>query len=142
MAKISTRTGSETAPALKNLSLNISAGEKIAVCGSSGSGKASLIMVLLQMIEIQGGRVSIDGRDLASLEPSDIRLRLNIIPQDPFFIPGTMRLNLETRKRVSDENIESAIRKVGLWDRISGNGGLDMDLKASDWSVGENSCWL
>lgn len=117
--------------------MNIDAGQKIAVCGPSGSGKTTLIMTLLRMVEFQKGHVLIDGKNLASLEPNQIRLRLNVIPQEPFFVPGTLRFNLDFHGKFSDENLESAIRKVGLWKRVSASGGLDMPMMVSDWSAGE-----
>ncbi|KAI9745550.1 MAG: hypothetical protein M1818_001084 [Claussenomyces sp. TS43310] len=123
--------------ALKAVSLDIQPGEKIAICGSSGSGKTSLIMALLQMLEIQAGSIIVDDRDLSTIESNDIRARINVIPQQPFFMPGTVRLNLDPLERVHDELIESAIGKVGLWERVSANGGLDMEFLASEWSVGQ-----
>jgi ATP-binding cassette subfamily C (CFTR/MRP) protein 1 len=122
---------------LKQISLDIRPGEKLAICGPSGCGKTSLIMALLQIIEAQKGSITVDGRDLSTIERNDLRSRINVIPQDPLFMPGTVRFNLDPRKRVSDQCIESAIRKVGLWKQISSNGGLDVELSASDWSAGE-----
>ncbi len=94
-------------------------------------------MALLQMIETQEGLIKIDGRDLSMIERNDVRSRINVIPQDPFFMPGTIRFNIDPYERVSDEIIESAIKKVGLWKRISMNGGLEMELSVSEWSSGE-----
>lgn len=124
-------------PVLKNLTLNINPGEKIAICGPSGSGKTSIIMTLLQMTKIKNGSVTIDRRDLASIQPSDIRLRLSVIPQDPYFVPGTIRLNVDPHAVASDDEIVRAFKKVGLWKQIQTNGGLDGDLNASNWSMGE-----
>ncbi|PWY93092.1 multidrug resistance-associated protein [Aspergillus sclerotioniger CBS 115572] len=118
-------------PTLNNISLTIPPGETLAICGPSGSGKTSLIMSLLGMIDIHEGRVTIDGRDLTSFDPRDIRSRVTVIPQDPFFMPGTVRFNLDPHGNASDEVIESALRKVGLV------AGLDSELKADDWSGGE-----
>lgn len=95
-------------------------------------------MALLQMIDTPSGHIEIDGRDLSAIECADVRSRINVIPQDPFFMPGTVRFNMDpSGERVSDETMESALEKVGLWKRISVNGGLEMALVASDWSVGE-----
>ncbi|GAD97261.1 multidrug resistance-associated protein, putative [Paecilomyces variotii No. 5] len=124
-------------PILKNLTLRIKPGEKLAICGPSGSDKTSVIMTLLQMTKVKSGSVSIDGRDLASIQPSDIRSRLNVIPQDPYFVPGTIRLNIEPHAVASDAEILRAVKKVGLWKQIQMNGGLDGDLNASNWSMGE-----
>ncbi|QGA21216.1 hypothetical protein EYB26_008926 [Talaromyces marneffei] len=128
----------DSPPILKNLSLKINAGEKVAICGPSGSGKTSLVMALLQMINLQSGRIEIDSRDLSAIECADLRTRINVIPQEPFFMPGTVRFNMDpSENKVSDETIEAALAKVGLWKRISANGGLEMALVMSDWSVGE-----
>ncbi|KAJ5725037.1 multidrug resistance-associated protein [Penicillium malachiteum] len=129
--------GPSTAPILKGLSLDISSGEKIAVCGKSGSGKTSLILALLQMMEIQQGTIEIDGINLEGLEPDSIRSSMSIVSQDQFFLPGPVRLNLNPHNVASDEIIEQSLKLVGLWDRISSGGGLEMELKSSEWSVGE-----
>ncbi|KAJ5627096.1 hypothetical protein N7528_004523 [Penicillium herquei] len=124
-------------PIIRDLSLDIKPGEKIALCGPSGSGKSSLIMTLLRMTQIKSGHVFIDGRDLASIQPSNIRSQLNVIPQDPYFMPGTIRFNLDPCETISDEEICRAAKQVGMWDQIEMNGGLDGDLDASRWSMGE-----
>lgn len=124
-------------PVLQNLSLRIRAGEKIAICGPSGSGKTSFILALLQMIDVQQGRITIDGVDLSTVPRNTLRTRLNTVPSDPLFMPGTVRFNLDPHGDATDESIESAIKKVGLWKRISSEGGLDAEFSASDWSIGE-----
>ncbi|KAJ5704274.1 multidrug resistance-associated protein [Penicillium malachiteum] len=129
--------GPSTSPVLKDVSLNILPSEKIAVCGKSGSGKTSLVLALLQMMEVQEGKVQVDGINLKDLEPDSIRSSLSIVSQDQFFLPGPVRLNMDPHDNASDEIIEQAIRLVGLWDRISADGGLDMELKSSEWSIGE-----
>ncbi|KAJ5702177.1 hypothetical protein N7488_009725 [Penicillium malachiteum] len=135
--KLSVAYGVGDRPIIRDLTLDIKPGEKIALCGPSGSGKSSLIMTLLRMTQIKSGHVSIDGRDLASIQPSNIRSQLNVIPQDPYFMPGTIRFNLDPRETISDEEICRAAKRVGMWDQIEMNGGLDGDLDASRWSMGE-----
>lgn len=117
--------------------MSIKPGEKIAVCGPSGSGKTSLIMALLQMLDLQSGRISVDGEDLAEIPRSTIRSRINVVPQDPFFMPGTLRFNLDPRQSVIDAELIHAVEKVGLWDQVCAKGGLDMEFSAADWSVGQ-----
>jgi ATP-binding cassette, subfamily C (CFTR/MRP), member 1 len=107
------------------------------VCGPSGSGKTSLVMALLGMIDITEGRIIVDELDLSTVPRNELRSRINVIPQDPFFMPGTMRFNLDPHNRISDEDICTALQRVGLWGRVSANGGLDMVLSASEWSVGQ-----
>lgn len=89
------------------------------------------------MIDVRSGSISIDGRDLQSLQPRDIRSRINVAPQDPFFMPGTVKYNLDPTGTVSDILIETALRKVGLWEKISYAGGLSADLQPTSWSAGE-----
>lgn len=115
----------------------MAAGEKLAVCGPSGSGKTSLILALLQMIEVTEGKIVVDGVDLGTLEGADTRGRINVIPQDPFFMPGTVRFNLDPRQQASEEEVKSALEKVGLLERISGSGGLEKSLAAGEFSIGE-----
>ncbi|KAK5994893.1 ABC multidrug transporter B [Cladobotryum mycophilum] len=104
-------------PALAQLDMRILPGEKLTVCGPSGSGKSSLIMAILGMLERSGGRVLIDGMDTSLLNGEDVRSHVNLIPQEPFFMPGTVRFNLDPR-RSSDEAIESALCMVGLWEKM------------------------
>ncbi|KAJ5205337.1 ABC transporter transmembrane domain type 1 [Penicillium cf. griseofulvum] len=126
-----------TTPILKSLTMTIKPGEKIAICGPSGSGKTSLIMAMLQMLDLQSGRIEIDGRNLTEIPRSTIRSRINVVPQDPFFMPGTLRFNLDPRQCVLDAELVRAIEKVGLWDRVRAKGGLDMEFSTADWSVGQ-----
>jgi ATP-binding cassette subfamily C (CFTR/MRP) protein 1 len=129
-------------PVLNDISLIIKPGEKLALCGPSGSGKTSLILALLQMIDLRTGTIQVDGIDVTTLQCTDIRSRINVIPQGPFFIRGTLRMNLErcsATDPVSDAYLIAALDKVGLWKKIvnSGNGGLDQPLSILDWSLGE-----
>ncbi|PYH89769.1 putative multidrug resistance-associated protein [Aspergillus ellipticus CBS 707.79] len=126
-----------TDPILKSLDLIIQPGEKLAICGPSGSGKTSLIMALLQMISLYDGQVTINGADLTTLKPTALRSQINVIPQDPFFMPGTLRFNLDPRNQLPDAHLISAIQKVGLWNRVIADGGLDVPIDSLDWSYGE-----
>lgn len=89
------------------------------------------------MIDLHQGHVTIDGTDISTLNPDDLRARLNVVPQDPYFVPGTVRFNLDLRGRASDAELEAAVTKVGLWARVQGAGGLDAELVGSEWSQGE-----
>ncbi|KAJ0160020.1 Multidrug resistance-associated protein 1 [Colletotrichum tanaceti] len=122
---------------LKGLSLSISPGQKVAVCGPSGSGKTSLVLSLLQMIEVTDGRVLVDGVDLAGLGKAEVRSRITVVPQEPFFMPGTVRFNLDPYSRASDNDLEAALDKVGLLGKVGMAGGLDADLDADGFSAGE-----
>ena len=122
---------------LKGLTLSIKPGEKVAICGRSGSGKTSLILSILQMLRIDHGSVTIDGLDISNLGYVDLRARINVVPQDPFLMPGTVRFNIDPFQTVADEEIIRALEKVGLWNTIQNDGGLDKAMEMASWSIGQ-----
>lgn len=89
------------------------------------------------MMDLDDGSIKIDGQNLAVLQPQTVTSRMNVIPQDSFIMPGTLRLNLDPTQTSSDESIENALRAVGLWETVIATGGLDMVISVSAWSVGE-----
>ncbi|QKX54680.1 uncharacterized protein TRUGW13939_01768 [Talaromyces rugulosus] len=127
---------SEANPILKGISLSIKPGQKIAICGHSGSGKTSLVLTLLAMIKYTGS-IKIDSVDISSLTPADLRSRINVVPQDPFLIPGTVRFNIDPYENVSDDTIVRTLQRLSLWDKVESIGGLDAKIPLTSWSVGE-----
>ncbi|EDN98254.1 hypothetical protein SS1G_13112 [Sclerotinia sclerotiorum 1980 UF-70] len=83
-------------PVIHNLNLSIRPGEKIGICGRSGSGKSSLIAALFRMLELHpGSSILVDGVDISTLPRQTVRARLNAIPQDPFFLRSTIQAQLD-----------------------------------------------
>ena len=121
------------APVIRNLSLQIPAGQTIGICGRSGSGKSSLITSLFRVLEITSGTITIDGINLSTLPRQTIRASLNGIPQDPVFIRGSARQNVDLLGHTSDAMIEATLRKVGLWSIIAEKGGIDIPMDVEDW---------
>lgn len=117
--------------------MTIGAGEKVAICGRSGSGKTSLVMCILRMLKLQEGAIFIDGLDISDLDYVNLRSKINVVPQDPFLMPGTVRFNIDPFQAVHDENIVQALKSVHLWDSIRNEGGLDKDIDVASWSVGQ-----
>ncbi|KAL8792917.1 MAG: hypothetical protein Q9195_004494 [Heterodermia aff. obscurata] len=134
---ISVAHSPNTAPAIKDLSLSIARGEKVAICGRSGSGKTTLILSLLQMKYLQSGSIKLDGIDLSTLHPDVVRARINTIPQDPFFAPGSIRFNMDPGEAYTDMDVETVIRRVGLWGKVQDNGGLASTASMEHWSAGQ-----
>jgi len=122
---------------ISNLNLTIQPGEKIGICGRSGSGKSSLVLALFRMIEITHGSILIDGSDIAKIPRQEVRRRLNATPQDPYFLHGSIRLNLDPWETQTDEEIERALQKVKLWDLVRGRGGLAADMDVDFLSHGQ-----
>ncbi|OAA38744.1 ABC transporter, transmembrane domain, type 1 [Beauveria brongniartii RCEF 3172] len=123
-------------PVLKGLTLSIKSGEKVAICGQSGSGKTSLILSLLHMIHTNGELI-IDDVDIHNLVPNELRALINIVPQEPFLMPGSVRQNVDPFEVADDAAIMVALKRLGLWDRIEAAGGIGADMPLASWSVGE-----
>ncbi|KAJ5001530.1 ABC transporter atnG [Colletotrichum sp. SAR 10_66] len=130
--------GSDASPILKKLSLAIGGGQHVAICGRSGSGKTSLIMTLLQMTDMKKGRIDIDGVNVSTLLQSELRASINVIPQDPFLMPGTIRFNLNPYgNSLDDDRFVEALKRVGVWSLVQDQGGLDTEMNVNAWSAGQ-----
>jgi ATP-binding cassette subfamily C (CFTR/MRP) protein 1 len=122
---------------LKNLTLSIEAGQKIGICGRTGSGKSSLVSCLFRMIYLNGGRIIIDGVDISTLPREVVRTRLVGVPQDAFLVAGSsVRFNADPAGGLSDAAVEDALRAVELWDIVSEKG-LDAPVEDLHLSHGQ-----
>jgi ATP-binding cassette subfamily B protein len=81
-------------PVLKDLSLHIPAGNTIGIVGATGSGKSTLVKLLLRFYEVQSGRILIDGIDIRELNLFDLRRRIGWVSQDVFLFHGTIAENI------------------------------------------------
>ncbi|OQS01823.1 ATP-binding Cassette (ABC) Superfamily [Thraustotheca clavata] len=125
---------------LKNVSINILPGQKVGICGRTGSGKSSLMVALFRMVEAASGRILIDGVDLATVDLYTMRSRLTIIPQDPVLFSGSLRFNIDPSREASDDAIWTVLKQVHLAESISALGnGLEFEVaeKGSNLSVGQ-----
>ena len=99
---------------LKDVTFDIQAGEKIGICGRTGSGKSSLLLTLFRAMDYQTGKILIDGQDISELSLEDLRTNLTIVPQDPSLWQASIRDNLDPLRRHSDTEIWATINEVGL----------------------------
>jgi ABC-type multidrug transport system fused ATPase/permease subunit len=76
-------------------------------------------------------------RQRQNMIPSDLRSRINVVPQEPFLMPGSIRFNIDPLGQVHDEVIVSTLKRLRIWDRVMDCGGLDALTSLSSWSVGE-----
>ncbi|PYI35295.1 putative ABC transporter [Aspergillus indologenus CBS 114.80] len=113
--------GQSDAFALRNLSLRITAGQKLVICGRTGSGKSTLILTLLRLLELQSGTIKLDGLDIRQVRLDLLRQRSFIaVSQDALLFPHeTLRFNLDPDSAASDEMIALALGKAGLWNHFS-----------------------
>ena len=103
--------------ALRSVTATLEAGTKVGVCGRTGSGKSSLLLSLLRLIELESGTIQIDDLDLKTLPRSAVRSRIITVPQDPMLVmTDTVRQNLDIAdSAASDDEIIRALESVGLW---------------------------
>ncbi|RGP71223.1 multidrug resistance [Fusarium longipes] len=128
----------ESEDVLKNISLTIEAGQKVGICGRTGSGKSSMVSCLFRMVDLHGGRIIVDGLDISTIPREVIRTRLVGVPQDAFLIDGSsVRQNSDPTGGLTDATIEDALKAVELWDIVTNNGGLDAPIEDLHLSHGQ-----
>lgn len=99
-------------PCLSSISLRIPAGSNTAIIGRTGSGKSTLALSLLATIELEEGRITIDGVDLAEVDRQVLRKRVTFLAQDPVLFPGTLRQNLDPDSSYPDDAITTVLAKI------------------------------
>lgn len=128
--------------ALRDIRLAIQPGEKVAICGRTGSGKSSLIALLLKLLEplpARPGSVVLDGVLLKNVDRITLRQRIIAVPQEAVFLPdGTsFRVNLDPENESTAEECEAILAAVGLSGFVQERGGLDSGLSAGTMSAGQ-----
>lgn len=100
--------------ALKNISFSIKSGMKVGICGRTGSGKSSLLLSILRLVEVESGTIWVDGLDLQTLSRESIRSRIITVPQDSMLVMSdTIRQNLDIADSgILDDEIIFALKKV------------------------------
>jgi ATP-binding cassette, subfamily B, multidrug efflux pump len=103
----------------EELSLEIRAGEKIGLVGPSGAGKSTLANLLLRLYDVEGGRILIDGQDIARVTQDSLRSQIAMVTQDNSLLHRSIRDNIAYgRSGASDEEIEAAARAASAHDFI------------------------
>ena len=98
---------------LKDVSFSINPGETVAFVGATGSGKTTIISLMMRFYDIQKGRILIDGQDIREYRLEDLRRQITVVLQDVFLFAGDIRSNIRlNNKCISDEDIEKAARYV------------------------------
>ena len=117
-------------PALENINLNISAGEKVAVIGRIGSGKSTLAKMLIRLYDPINGSVLIDGFDAQQLDPADLRRNVGYVAQNEQLFFGTVRENITYGlSNISDAEVVDAAEKSGILGFVNSHPlGFDMHV--------------
>ena len=128
-------------PILKGISFHAEPGTMVAIVGSTGSGKSTLIKLLARLYEPTGGLIRVGGHDVTTLAPAEVRRRVTVIPQDGFLFSGTVRDNLVGAGRTPDPaRLRAAMERVHL-DRVLARRGAGLDApvaeRGANFSTGE-----
>lgn len=94
---------------IKDFSLDVSAGQKIAIVGPTGAGKTTLVKLLMRFYELNSGKITIGGQDISKMKRSDLRSMFGMVLQDTWLFNGTIKENLRYGKlNASDEELRQA----------------------------------
>ncbi|KXF56216.1 multidrug ABC transporter ATP-binding protein [Rhodococcus sp. SC4] len=128
-------------PLIENLSLVAEPGQMVAIVGPTGAGKTTLVNLILRFYELDGGKILLDGVDIAEMSRDDLRSRIGMVLQDAWLFGGTIRDNIAYgRPDATEEEIQAAAR-ISYVDRFvhSLPDGYDtvIDEEGSNISAGE-----
>lgn len=122
--------------AIDGLDLHLPPGRRVALVGPSGAGKSTLAAVLFRFRDPAGpaecgGTVHLDGVDLTTQDPDDVRRVLGGVPQDPHIFASTVRENLRlARPDADDAELVAVLERVRMWEAVAPAGGLDAETGA------------
>jgi ABC-type multidrug transport system fused ATPase/permease subunit len=109
------------APAIAEVSLDVSPGETVAIVGPTGSGKTTLVAAVARLYDLSEGSVEIDGRDVREIDPSELRRAVALVPDDGFLFSATVRENIAyARPSATQKEIELAARRAQIHSFIAG----------------------
>lgn len=127
-------------PSVSDISFKIKPGEKVGIIGQTGAGKSTLLKLLTGLNKAGSGSIYIDGHDINTLHPVELRQNIGVMPQEPFLFNGTLKENIELTRPISKEKMMELIRITGLDELVkkSGKGdGLQVGEQGSHLSAGQ-----
>ena len=125
---------SEGKEVLKGLNLQVKEGEKVVLLGTSGSGKSTILKILMGMERAQSGTIRIGGQDTMDLGEDRIFKEISYIQQEVFIFDGTIRENISLFQNYREEELQSVIERAGLRNLVK--------EKGLDYLCGENGAAL
>ena len=127
-------------PSLDECNLKIKAGEKVGIIGQTGAGKTTFLRLLTGLDQVSSGSIFLDGHEISTLHPVEVRQNIGVMPQEPFLFSGTLKENIELSAPISKEKMSQVIKLTGLEDLVkkSGQGdSLQVGERGSNLSVGQ-----
>ncbi len=96
-------------PLIANLTIDVQSGQKVAIVGPTGAGKTTLVNLLMRFYDVEQGKITVDGQDIAALDRSQLRRQFGMVLQDTWLFNGTIRQNIGYgRPGATDAEVESA----------------------------------
>ena len=116
---------------IKNLSLKIKKGERIAIVGPTGSGKSTIIKLILRFFELNTGKINIDDINIKDYSLKNLRSQISLVSQDIFLFADSICNNISLfNKEISDKDVEAAAKEIGILDFINNlPGGFNYNVK-------------
>ncbi|XP_022853952.1 ABC transporter C family member 13 isoform X4 [Olea europaea var. sylvestris] len=126
-------------PALRDVSFTVAGGTQVGIVGRTGAGKSSILNAVFRLNPICGGRIIVDGINIAGVPVRDLRSRIAVVPQSPFLFEGSLRANLDPFQVTSDDKIWNTLEKCCVREEVEAAGGLDIHVQESgtSFSVGQ-----
>ncbi len=126
---------------LPDFSLDVQPGETVALVGHTGAGKSSVARLITRFYEYQGGLLLVDGRDVRTFDLGSYRLKLGLVPQEPFLFSGTVRDNIRYgHPDATDDEVCAAAMRISRGDWVQDlPDDLDTDVgeRGSNLSMGQ-----
>jgi ATP-binding cassette subfamily B protein len=124
-------------PILKGISFTVPAGKTVAVVGPSGAGKSTISRLLFRFYDLSGGRITIDGQDIAQVAQKSLRQAIGMVPQDTVLFNDTIRYNIRYgRWEATDAEVEEAARLAQI------DGFIRLSPQGYETEVGERGLKL
>ncbi|CAE7546569.1 Abcc1 [Symbiodinium natans] len=136
---VSMRYRADLPQVLKGFDLQVTPGHKVSLVGRTGSGKSSLLGALLRVVNLDAGRICIDGLDIASVPLQTLRSAVSLIPQEPVLWSGSVAENLDPTGCLPEDQLRAALAKIHLDSKLDALGGLAARVERSggNFSLGQ-----
>ncbi|SKB37866.1 type I secretion system permease/ATPase [Malaciobacter marinus] len=125
---------------IDEFNLTIKAGDRVGIIGQTGAGKSTFLRMLTGLEAPTKGSIYLDGHEISTMHPIELRQNIGVMPQEPFLFSGTLKENIELSHPISKERMMQLIKIIGLEELVkkSGQGdGLQVGERGSNLSVGQ-----
>ena len=133
LKSLHTKYKEELPDVLKNINLIVKPGQKVGILGRTGSGKSTLVLALLRILESSGkDMIKIDGVSIDSVSLKTLRRSIVTIPQEPYLLQGSLKFNVDPIGLYSDIEIIESLEKIDLFGSIQSANQAEKVSRASD----------